>query len=78
MGFNPASDFTADNEHPIVGYPNSVNVTQDVYEANLRSRSGLYLQLENANAYRIENLYADFGTDFTGEEFVLCDVYSNV
>lgn len=43
---------------------------------NLKARKGPYLQPENANAYRMEDIYADPGSQtFLPETFVLCDVY---
>jgi hypothetical protein len=48
----------------------------------LKSRKGPYLQLENANAYRLKHLYGIFNLGiFEGiarERFVLCDVYKRI
>jgi hypothetical protein len=50
-----------------------------VIAANLKLRKGPYLQTENTNAYRINDIYgdADIGA-FTTGTFVLCDVYNRV
>jgi len=57
---NPAS--------PTSLYP--ANPTQD----GLKARKGPYLQAENANAYRMEDIFTDVG-NFASYNFVLCDVY---
>lgn len=44
--------------------------------ANLSARKGPYLQAENANAYRLRQIYGDSGVGaFLPDTFVLCDVY---
>jgi len=44
--------------------------------ANLSARKGPYLQAENANAYRLRQIYGDSGAGaFLPDTFVLCDVY---
>jgi len=46
---------------------------------NLLARRGPYLELENANAYRLKNLYgAGLTAPLDDERYVLCDVYNNV
>jgi hypothetical protein len=84
MGFHPNSHFRADctdgasnllYDNPPVGavlYPNTTD--------NLKVRKGPYLQTENANAYRLSDIYGPAGTgDITPKElFVLCDVYNRV
>jgi type II secretory pathway pseudopilin PulG len=83
LGFHPNSHFRRDATDGAAGntlYATPTNSYQPD-SANLKARKGPYLQLENANAYRLGNLYADIG-DFDGTDggnlFVLCDVYSNV
>jgi type II secretory pathway pseudopilin PulG len=84
MGFHQNSRFranctdAADNllyDNPPVGavlYPNTTD--------NLKARKGPYLQTENANAYRLSDIYGAGNTgDIKPEElFVLCDVYGRV
>jgi type II secretory pathway pseudopilin PulG len=79
LGFHPNSRFRCDGtmDGTIVLYP-LVNPSVD----NLKSRKGPYLQLENANAYKLKYIY---GVGQTGvfnacgqERFVLCDIYNNV
>ncbi|HPS55933.1 MAG TPA: type II secretion system protein [Sedimentisphaerales bacterium] len=82
LGFHPDSVFRLDGFDATGNndlYPPSTIGTQ-AYVMNLRSRMEVGLQLENANAYRIGNVYdKNVGKGwglFTGEELVLCDVYS--
>ncbi len=47
------------------------------------ARKGPYLPIENANAYRIEDIYSDFTTSvpnggFLAGSIVLCDVFGQV
>ncbi|MFC1780693.1 hypothetical protein ACFLZ8_00325 [Planctomycetota bacterium] len=73
LGFHPDSIFRAD------GWDNSRQLYADEDNLNVdtSARKGPYLPLENANAYRIGDLYNDTGT-FETDHFVLCDVYRNV
>jgi hypothetical protein len=43
----------------------------------LSARKGPYLPLDNANAYQLRDLYTQTGT-FSGDNFVLCDVFRRV
>lgn len=47
------------------------------YEYNLKARKEHYLPLENANAYELQDLYANTA-GFKKDSIVLCDVYSRV
>ncbi len=80
LGFHPASRFRADcttdgtnriydNPQGFLGSP-----TLD----NLQARRGPYLQLEKANAYRLEDIYEAGLLAGGGELFVLCDEYARV
>jgi hypothetical protein len=49
-----------------------------LYDSNtLKVRKGPYLPIENANAYRLKDLYKDVGP-FDGNDYVLCDVWRRV
>ncbi|MGA2093321.1 MAG: type II secretion system protein [Sedimentisphaerales bacterium] len=101
-GFNPDSRFTrdgfpgilgADAPHDGMAYPPYGTTaycggTAGCYEENLKKRK-TYLQLENANATQIRDIWsvADItsstynfspGGNFEPNAFVLCDVYSKV
>jgi type II secretory pathway pseudopilin PulG len=43
---------------------------------NLKARKGPYLQIENANAQRLEDIYGTRTAPFLPANIVLCDVYS--
>ena len=65
-------DASATNDY----YPvmSSTGTPSAVQANNLKARKGPYLQPENANAYRIEDIYQT-PDQFLPETFVLCDVY---
>ncbi len=72
MGFHPDSIFRSDG----------TDGTKRLYDANSTSfdvsaRKGPYLPLENANAYRLGDIYTTT-SPFAPEHFVLCDVYKRV
>jgi competence protein ComGC len=55
-------------------YPEMTALSSAQREDNLKARKGPYLQPENANANRLEDIYSDTG-GFLPQTFVLCDVY---
>ncbi len=56
-------------------YPNNIDqMALTLRDNNLKARRGPYLQADNANAYRMGELYSDAG-GFLADSFVLCDVY---
>jgi type II secretory pathway pseudopilin PulG len=86
LGFHPASRFMADctdgAASPTRLYDNPPGFLGSPTLDNLQARRGPYLQLENANAYRLEDIYeagllAGGGFDYP-ELFVLCDEYARV
>jgi hypothetical protein len=79
-GFHPESRFLADGTNGTTGYylyDSGSGLSPDA-ETNLKARKGPYLQSENANAYRLSQLYGAAITPFTKDLFVLCDVYNRV
>ncbi|MDD5459628.1 MAG: hypothetical protein PHF37_09585 [Phycisphaerae bacterium] len=90
QGYNPRAKFISDlaqNEGVATTgyrfYPTQADKTADPvkYDESIRSRKGPYLQLENANAYRMKNIYpatADQIYVDNVENYVLCDVYGRV
>jgi len=78
QGFHPDSIFRSDGTDGIKAlYPDANSVTPAAYRDNLSMRKGPYLQPENANAYRILDLYPSAGP-FDPRHFVLCDVFNRV
>lgn len=78
QGFHPDSIFRSDGtDGTKVLYPDANAVTPEAYRNNLSMRKGPYLPLENANAYRIRDLYPNPGP-FNPGHFVLCDVFRRV
>lgn len=77
LGFHPDSRFLADGTdgagnalYPYPGPPNLVN---------LQARKEYYLPLEQANAYKLGDIYPNVATSpFNGDRFVLCDEYTPV
>ena len=80
MGFHPDSVFRSDGT--IDGTANTrlygLLETDPGYESNLKARKGPYLPLENANAYKIGDLYENTRGFDPDTAVVLCDVYTRV
>jgi len=79
MGFHPDSAFRSD------GTPDGTSASlypTNPTTLNLNARRGPYLPLENANAYRLRDLYWEKGMSakppYDDKLFVLCDVYNRV
>jgi prepilin-type N-terminal cleavage/methylation domain-containing protein len=74
LGFHPDSVFRADgmdstNTRQIYPVPPTTN--------NVSARLGTLLQFENANAYRLVDIYGSGNTaPFNENTFILCDVYT--
>jgi len=79
LGFHPASRFRADctdGTDPIYDNPMGL-LGSPIPSDNLQARKGPYLQLEKANAYKLEDIYGAAGTgDLEPGLFVLCDEYA--
>ncbi len=85
IGFHPDSHFRADCTEDGTSatrlYDNPPGSLEPVPADNLDARKKPFLQLGNANAYRLRNIYGEESgsTDpFDKELFVLCDVYKSV
>jgi type II secretory pathway pseudopilin PulG len=85
IGFHPDSYFRRDGTTGPIGtstknlYDKNIGGwTDSEWTQNLKSRRGPYLQPENANAYRMQDLYSDNPVPFEAKLFVMCDVYSHV
>jgi len=70
MGFHPDSVFRSDgrDSNGILLYDtNSPNF-------DLRIRKGPYLPIENANAYKLKDIFENTGP-FDGNEYLICDIF---
>ncbi|MFA5553693.1 MAG: type II secretion system protein [Phycisphaerae bacterium] len=85
LGYHPDSVFrsdrrNSDNTRYLYRIAGVAASETDVDELNRSARKGPYLQPENANATRMEDIYGTSLGDFTGANagkiFVLCDVFS--
>jgi type II secretory pathway pseudopilin PulG len=80
LGFHSNSVFRRngmDATNKLLYPPNIDGLVPTLRENNLRARKGPYLQAENANAWRLQDIYGNGGTGtFLPTTFVLCDVYS--
>jgi type II secretory pathway pseudopilin PulG len=78
LGFHPDSRFRSDGTD---GVPPPAGPTTLYYYPgppppdNLKARKEYYLSLENANAYKLKDIYTN-PAPFDPERFVLCDVYT--
>lgn len=75
LGFHPDSTFRSD------GTTDGTAQTRLYLPTTLNARKGPYLQLENANAYKMGDLYWEQGMTtgpYNADLFVLCDVYNRV
>ncbi|MHC4299641.1 MAG: type II secretion system protein [Planctomycetota bacterium] len=78
LGYHPDSTFRSDGSNGVRPlYPQASSVTPAEYRANLSTRKGPYLPLDNANAYSMGDLYENHAP-FQPTHFVLCDVYKRV
>jgi type II secretory pathway pseudopilin PulG len=79
LGFHSNSVFRRDGRD-VTGttllYPNINTLSPTLRAQNLSARKGPYLQAENANAWRLEDIYGTTVGSFLGTSFVLCDVYA--
>ena len=78
LGFHPDSRFRSDGTD---GVPPPAGPTTLYYypgpppPLNLKARKEHYISLENANAYKLKDIYTT-SAPFNDERFVLCDVYT--
>ena len=81
LGFHPNSRFRSDGLDGTAASTQLYNLlpANASYVDNLKTRKGPYLELENANAYKLKHLYGvGNALPFDEERYVLCDVYSRV
>ncbi len=78
MGFHPDSVFMS-NGMDLNGEKQLYYVEGTNQIADTSARKGPYLPIENANAYRLQDIYGETGTGpFEPGHFVLCDVFGRV
>ena len=78
LGYHPDSDFKSDGTDGKgkVLYPDSNTPSIEAYRDNLGERKGPYLPLDNANTYRLADLYGQSNTGpFDPNHFAICDVF---
>jgi hypothetical protein len=73
LGFHPDSIFRSDGQDGSGRDLYPVNP----YDYNLKARKELYLPPELANAYKLQDLYANTA-GFKKDSIVLCDIYSRI
>lgn len=89
LGFHTGSQFRADctdgASYKLYDNPTG-SIAPPIPPDNLQARRGPYLQLDNANAYKLKNIYGVNGVNGKGllgfqnykDLFVLCDVYTRI
>ncbi|MEN6577082.1 MAG: type II secretion system protein [Phycisphaerales bacterium] len=80
LGFHSNSVFRRDGLNSMGTAPlfpsNISSMSAAARAAILAARKGPYLQAENANAWRMQDIYGTNVGSFLGTSFVLCDVYA--
>jgi len=80
LGFHSNSAFRRDGMDATGKFllypPNIDGLTPALRENNLIARKGPFLQAENANAYRLQDIYGTTVGPYLPTTFVLCDVYA--
>jgi prepilin-type N-terminal cleavage/methylation domain-containing protein len=76
LGFHTNSIYKADGTDADGKQLYGLDVSDPLYDDNLKARRGPFLPLESANAYRLKDIYGTEVGDFYEENFVLCDVYT--
>jgi type II secretory pathway pseudopilin PulG len=79
MGFHPDSVFMSNGKN--LGGDKQLyhNAQGPPVNIDINARKGPYLPIENANAYRLQDIYGETGTGpFEPTHFVLCDVFGRV
>ena len=90
LGYHPNADFRADGSNDVDGDGTSEliydpvngftsNTISQTGEENIRGRKGPYIELENANAFALGDIYNNntlTSIGFLEGNYVLCDVYA--
>jgi len=89
LGFHPNADFRADGLNDVLDKDGLLIPVAEIYNPgndptwqtaaeNIQARKGPFVELENANAFRMDNVYDTallIGAGFLENSLVLCDVY---
>jgi prepilin-type N-terminal cleavage/methylation domain-containing protein len=88
LGFHPKSDFRSDgmNDYDndgiddevydaLGGITGSAGTHSETGEENIQARTGPLVELENANAYTMQDIYGSNTGGFNALNYVLCDVF---
>jgi len=80
LGFHANSTFRRngmDAAGTLALYPPNIDaMSPTLRDNNLKARKGPFLQAENANAWRLQDIYGPTVSPFLPTTFVLCDVYA--
>ena len=80
LGFHTNSTFRrngSDAAGTLALYPPNIDaMSPTLRDNNLKARKGPFLQAENANAWRLQDIYGTTVSPFLSTTFVLCDVYA--
>jgi type II secretory pathway pseudopilin PulG len=77
LGFHPDSEWNANgkNDAGTEIYPDPLDPDDPDDRENLRARRGPYLDVANANAFRLNQLFNVPGDFLDADRFVICDVF---
>ena len=77
FGFHPDSELYASGQDSMGNdlYAPAVDLTDPANSGNLSARKGPYLELENANAVKLSNLYGSANLNSLVDTFILADMY---
>ena len=81
MGFHPDSIFNSagTDSNGTLLYPESTAASGEAYHDSLKVRKGPYLPLENANTYKLADIYGEGKTgSFDPNDYVLCGTFENI
>ncbi len=79
LGFHPDSNWRADgydrNGGSLTYDPDKTRINANNIPVTLEERIGLYLSLGSANAFKLEQLFNDYGTFLDSTRYVICDSF---
>jgi len=75
LGYHPQSAFRSDGLNVDMAGTGTYQVYDPTTRQNIDEREGPFIELENANAFMMGDIYNNVGT-FNPDNYVLCDVYA--